>query len=239
MDSNGQRPAGTRRIGGGYARVALPSGRRGHVTPTLIDMTVEVILESEVTDVERAAVAQVFESAGIPADVEGAYIRRSADLLPWIIEITVAATATRFMWAAVGGAGDEAGRDAWKGLKMLITGLYEARRASRAPQGGVSLRDSTSEIEIQLPPDLPDAAYRRLCEIENLTAPLSGILRWDNDQQDWTDVFAGQYRCFYPGCGAPATQSRVRHPGPTVVLSRLLCDVHADASDAGDPTVWE
>lgn len=217
----------------------LASGRRGHVTPTLIGMTVEVILESEVPDVERAAVAEVFESAGIEADVRGAYVRRSADILPWIIEITVAATAVRFVWAAIAGAGDEAGRDGWKGLKKLIAGLYEARRASRAPQGGVSLRDSGSKVEIQLPPDLPDAAYRRLCEIENPTAPLSGILKWDNDLQDWTDVFAGQYRCFYPGCTAPATQNRVHNPGPAVMLSRLLCDVHVAASDAGDPAVWE
>ena len=87
--------------------------------------------------------------------------------------------------------------------------------------------------------DLPDAAYRRLCEIENPTAPLSGILKWDNDIRDWTDGFAGQYRCFYPGCTAPATQNRVHNPGPAVMLSRLLCDVHAAASDAGDPAVWE
>ena len=64
-------------------------GTRKLVTPTLIGMTVEVILESEVTDVERAAVAEVFESAGIEADVRGAYIRRSADFFhgssrsPW------------------------------------------------------------------------------------------------------------------------------------------------------------
>jgi len=151
----------------------------------------------------------------------------------------VAAAAGRFMWAAAAGAGDEAGRDGWKGLKRLITGLYEARRASRAPQGGVTLRDSGSKVEIQLPPDLPDAAYRRLWEIENPAAPLSGILRWDNALQEWTGVFTGQYGCFYPGCEALATQSRVCHPGPAVMLSRLLCDEHAAASDAGDPAVWE
>jgi hypothetical protein len=55
--------------------------------------------------------------------------------------------------------------------------------------------------------------------------------------QDWADVFAGQCRCFYPSCMAHAIQSRVRHPGPAVMFSHLLCDVHA-ASDAGDPTVW-
>src|SRR5690349_337610 len=101
------------------------SGRRGHATPTLVGMTIEVVLESEVTDLERAAVAEVFETAGIQADVQSAYVRRSADLLPWIIEIIVTGVGARFMWAAAAGAGDEAGRDAWKGLKKLITGLYE------------------------------------------------------------------------------------------------------------------
>jgi hypothetical protein len=175
-------------------------------------MTIEVVLESEVTDVERAAVAEAFESAGIQADVQGAYVRRSTDLLPWIIEIIVTGVGARFMWAAAAGAGDEAGRDAWKRLKKLITDLYEARQASRAPQGGVSLRDSGSEVEIQLPPDLPDAAYRRLCEIENLTAPLSGILRWDNDLQDWTDVLRANT--------AVSTQV-VRHLLPRAVYASL------------------
>lgn len=109
-----------------------------------------------------------------------------------------------------------------------------------APQGGVSLKDSESKVEILLPPGLPDAAYHRLWEMESPNAPLSGILRWDDARQDWTDAFTGQYRCFYPGgCAAPAAQSRVRQPRPGVMLSRLLCDEHAAASDAGDPAVWE
>jgi hypothetical protein len=52
-------------------------------------------------------------------------------------------------------------------------------------------------------------------------------------------VFTGQYRCFYPGCVDLATQNRARHAGPNAVQSRLLCDQHAAASDAGDPAVWE
>jgi len=77
-------------------------------------MTVEVSLEAEASAADQAAVAAVFESADIRADVQSTYIRRSADLLPWLIVIAVT---VRFLWAAVGGAGDEAGRDAWKGLK--------------------------------------------------------------------------------------------------------------------------
>jgi len=201
-------------------------------------MTIGVMLESEVTDSERAAVAKVFESAGIKSDIQAAYIRRGVGLFPWIIEITVVVAGGRFMWAALSGAGDEAGRDGWKGLKRLIAGLYEARRASRAPPGGVVLKESESRVETQLPPDLPDEAYRRLWEIENLAALLSGILKWDNDLREWVDVFTGQYRCFHPGCTGLATQSRVRHPEPNVMQSRLLCDQHAAASDAGDLSAW-
>jgi hypothetical protein len=200
---------------------------------------VEVILESESADADRLAVAEVFESAGIRADVQGAYIRRSADILPWLIEIVAAGAVTKFLWAAAAGAGDEAGRDAWQGLKRLITSLHEARKASRAPQGGVTIRDPESGVVIQLGSDLPDEAYRLLYEIETFSAPLSGILRWDSKAQDWKDVFAGEYRCMYPGCLADATQSRVHRPSPKVMLSRLLCDDHAAAVDSGDPTPWE
>jgi hypothetical protein len=199
-------------------------------------MAIEVSLEAEATAADRAAVAGVFESADIQADVRADYIRRSIDLLPWLIVISV--VTARFLWAAVGGAGDEAGRDAWKGLKGLITGLYEARRSSQAPEGGVSIRDEEARVEIQFPPGLPDLAYIRIIQIETPSAPLSGILRWNEDGQDWVDVFAGQYRCFYPGCSADATQNRVRSPAPGAMESRLLCDAHAAAADEGDPQVW-
>jgi len=199
-------------------------------------MNVEVSLEVEASAADREAVAGIFESAGIRADVQADYIRRSAELLPWLIVISV--VAARFLWAAVGGAGDEAGRDAWKGLKWLVAALYEARRSSQSPQGGVSISDQETGVEIQFPPGLPDRAYIRIVQIESPSAPLSGILRWDDDAQDWTDVFAGEYRCFYPGCSADATQSRVRNPAPGAMESRLLCDLHAAAADAGDPKVW-
>jgi len=39
-------------------------------------MTIEVMLESEVTDAERAAVTEVFKLAGIQVDIQAAYIRR-------------------------------------------------------------------------------------------------------------------------------------------------------------------
>ena len=64
--------------------------------------TVEVILESESNDADRLAVAEVFESSGIWADVKGAYVRRSAGVLPWIIEIILGGGIVRFLWGRRG-----------------------------------------------------------------------------------------------------------------------------------------
>jgi hypothetical protein len=66
-------------------------------------MTIEVMLESEITDAEHAAVAEVFESAGTKVDMQAAYIRRGVGLFPWIVEITAIAAGGKFMWAALGG----------------------------------------------------------------------------------------------------------------------------------------
>ena len=115
-------------------------------------MTIEVSLEREASAADQAAVARDFESAGIEADVQADYIRRSIGvLLPWLIVIVVAAVA-KFLWPALGGAGDEAGRDIWKGLRGLITSLYEARRSYRAPEGMVSIIiDEGERVEIRFP----------------------------------------------------------------------------------------
>jgi hypothetical protein len=193
----------------------------------------EVILESESTEADRGAVRAVFESAGIPADVQRVYARRSAEQLPWLIEIY--APVGIFLSAAAASAGTEAGKDGWKALKQLVKRLYEARRASRAPQGGVDLKDPDTGPEIRLPPHLPDLAYRRLYEIENPHAPLSGILIWDGEAQAWTDALAGKLPCQYPGCAARATQARVHRASTTVVERHHFCDAHAAAADTGDP----
>jgi len=202
-------------------------------------MRIEVSLEEEASAADQAAVARVFESAGIEADVQADYMRRSIGvLLPWLVLILVTAGA-RFLWAALGGAGDEAGRDTWKGLKGLITGLYDARSSSQAPEGMVTIIiDEGKRVEIQFPQGLPDQAYIRIVQIAAPSAPLSGILKWDEESGAWKDVFAGQYHCKYPGCSAYATQNRVRSPRPDVMESRLFCDQHAAAADAGDPQAW-
>lgn len=199
----------------------------------------DVILESECSDADLAAVDEVFEVAGLPADVHGAYVRESAGILPWVIIIGLPAWAIGvFVKAALEGAGDEAGRDGWRALMHLVQALYEARKASRAPQGTVSLDVSAPRLEIPLPPDLPEVAYRRLGEIEEPRASLSGILMWDGEAGAWRDARAETSRCDYPRCEEWTTQGRMNRPTETVLVRREFCDTHADAADAGDPQAW-
>jgi len=201
---------------------------------------VDVILESECSAADLTAVAEVFKAAGISAEVRAAYVRESAGDLPWIILVGLPLWAGGvFLGAALQGAGDEAGRAGWRALMRLVRDLYEARKASRAPEGTVSLGISDPLLEIPLPPDLPDVAYRHLCEIEEPRAMLSGILMWDNKSQAWTDARAAKYRCDYPpDCYDWATQGRVHQSTGTSFVRREFCDVHAAAADTGDPQAW-
>lgn len=198
---------------------------------------IDVMLETECTDADITAVTQVFETAGIPADISAVYARRSAGPLPWVIIIGGGYIAWEFLKSAVQGAGDEAGRDGWRALMRLVTALYEARKDSRAEQGTVSIEPSEVQ-EILLPPDLPEEAYRKLWEIEEPHASMSGQLRWNDETQAWADALARTMRCDYPGCQDWATQTRAKHPGTPEWVRREFCDVHAAAADLGDPQAW-
>ncbi len=197
----------------------------------------DIILESESTTADRAAVADVFTSAGLAANIRGAYIRESAGLDPWIIVIS--ATTGTFLVSAAKAFGEEVGKDAWKGLKLLITALYQSRKNSRAPEGEVQFSDPNTRINVHLPAGLPDQAYRRLYEIEHLRAALSGNLVWKDDAQDWVDELQGCLICDYPGCASPADQSRVRQTKETTWERRGFCQEHAASADGGDPNAWK
>lgn len=193
----------------------------------------QVIVESESTEAERAAVTDVFEVTGIAADVQGAYIRESAgDVLPWLIQIET--TVKHLSGLVAAGAAGAVGADGWTGVKDLVRHLYEARKGK---DGGVTLRDPETKTEIPLPPDLPDEAYRCLAEIEHPRAQQSGHLRWDSGRE-WIDPLAGLYRCRYQGCAEPATEGRVRQVSPSAMERREFCTPHAAAADLGDDLAW-
>jgi hypothetical protein len=199
---------------------------------------VHVIVESECSKADQAAVAWVFASAGIPVDIEPAYARRSAEILPWIIQIetSLGHLVSYLLAGAAGGATGAAGADGWAALKGLVSRLRNARATAA---GDVTIKEIESESEILLSAELPDEAYQRLLELE-ATRPLqSGILKWDREQRAWIDPLAGYLWCRYPGCMEPAAEGRVRHHSPTAVERREFCDVHAAAADLGDELAWE
>src|ERR1022692_3227231 len=121
-------------------------------------MAVNVMLERECTEADLAAVAEVFDGAGIPANVHGSIIRLSAADLAWIVAVALPGWAGwTFFKAALQGAGDEAGRDGWRALMGFVKGIYDKRDvASQVPEGTVTITVSEPPVEIVLPPDLPD-----------------------------------------------------------------------------------
>lgn len=143
----------------------------------VVDRGIEVLLESECSDTDRAAVAAVFEAVGIQANVRGAYIRESAAILPWLIIIGTGYASWTFVKAALQGAGDEADREGWRMLLRLVKALYEARSNSPAPEGTVSVQAEQPQVEIPLPPDLPELAYRRLWQIETASVRAASCAR--------------------------------------------------------------
>jgi hypothetical protein len=151
---------------------------------------VEVRLERSSTEAERQAVRTIFEVTSISANVTNEMSSELSPviLMPWFIDIWM--PLGTFLSAVAAGAGTAAGKDAWKALKRFVKRLYDSRKSSQAPQGpGVRIQDKSAEIP--LPPDLPDEAYQRLYEIENLPTGAVGPPRrrveWDSDLQAWAE----------------------------------------------------
>ena len=101
----------------------------------LLSQPLKVIIEGEASEVEVAAVRDVFAEFGIEAEVKAAYLRRSMGLLPWamMIEVPLCVLAKGFLQAA--------GADAWRVLRDLVKRLFEERNRSGRPEGAIEIRD--------------------------------------------------------------------------------------------------
>ena len=105
------------------------------------ELDIDIVLDVEALPQEVAAVEEVVRQEGIPGSVRAAYFRASADNLPWIIFFLVPPLV--FFSAFLKGAGQEAGRDAYKMLRGFISRLYAARRHRN---GSVVIRDSDTVL---------------------------------------------------------------------------------------------
>ena len=148
-----------------------------------MDIQVGVSLEAEARDDEVAAVRAAFVEAGIDARVEADLeLRGAGGQFPWMVVLAV--PAAQFLNAFL----SEAGKDGYKNLKLLIQRLYDARKAARAPKGGITLVDEETSTWINLPPDLPHEALQQLSEVDLKELP-SGTLRWDSKTGRWRDAW--------------------------------------------------
>jgi hypothetical protein len=69
----------------------------------------------------------------------------------------------------------EAGRDAWKGLKYLVTQVFELRRRPDRPEGSIRV-DEADRIVI-LDDRIPDEGLRQLTEVARRPAATSSGTR--------------------------------------------------------------
>lgn len=190
-----------------------------------------VIVESEASSLALRAVRDALDDFGLrEVEVEASYPRRSADPLPWIIEITVAAPIAAFFIEVAKAAGKSAGEDAWKTFKGFVEHVRRKRREAGPEAGTVSL--GIGSIEVPLADDLPETAFEQLRLVDEESAPFSGILKWDSGTEQWVDPLAGHIVCDAQSCTDPATTEQVfRYENG--MTRKFWCARHSDNDGPG------
>ena len=143
-------------------------------------LIIDILLDSDASDSEVAAVMDVAREEGIESSVQANYFRKSLGELPWVIFLSVQVGV--FFSAFLKAAGQEAGRDAYLGIRRLVSRLYNARRNSN---GSVVLLDDNTRTHITLNADLPEEAYKQLAQIDPEQLK-GGYWTWDFDQKKWS-----------------------------------------------------
>jgi hypothetical protein len=120
-----------------------------------------VVIEAEAPTGHVEAVELALRRAGIEASVESAYERKSAELLPWVIQLPVGSTLAAF-FAKLGA---EAAGDAYGQLKQLVADLCAARSGAGDGTGAVDFADD-DYTHVVINADVPDEALRALLDID-------------------------------------------------------------------------
>jgi len=139
---------------------------------------IEVILDVSASNEEVQGVQDAFAKAGVEVDVQAAYERKGIGEFPWIVLLSVPATAFFSAMAAA------AGKDAYRALKGIIGAVWAVRKRCSGPRGDVILRDEDTGTWIMLEPDLPEEAYEKLAGLDP-TRFRAGSLRYDWELGEW------------------------------------------------------
>jgi hypothetical protein len=148
-----------------------------------IDEPLDITVETGTPQPEMDAVAAIFQSVGLRANVREGYIRLSADLdLPWVVMLMAPLTWVALQFA--GGVATKAGADAWdayrrggwRGLRRFIDEVVHAR----GREGTITVRDPTGP-DVRLHAAIPDEALSELADLD-WEAMSDGYLSWEEGQ---------------------------------------------------------
>jgi hypothetical protein len=129
---------------------------------------------------EIKAVEDAFRSAGIGARVDANYMMKSADLVPWIVSITLGYAAGAFFQGFFG----KLGADAATKMQAWVRDLRKAWESSPAKPGSIVIRGQNGTIVVIGDP--PAQAYESLLELD-WEEVAGGYVLWDDSAGEWQD----------------------------------------------------
>jgi hypothetical protein len=152
-------------------------GSDRHRTITTVAIIEEILIEDTAPPGHVDAVHEAFKQAGFDVEVEPAWLRKSADLLPWVVKVSVDGT--------IGGFFGALGVDAYTKFKALVRDLWRARDGAGNGEGDIDIADS-EDTRLILPSSLPEEALDAL-EAIDWSQQHGSYLVWDANRHEWTD----------------------------------------------------
>lgn len=138
-----------------------------------------VMLDRETPAGELADVRAAFAAAGIDGPCDAVVERYSADLLPWVIYVTVSYPIGRFF----GGFFEAAGEDGYRTFKAWVHDV----RAARGGHRGSVVVQSKDGTRVVLSSEIPDEALGALRKVD-WSQRACGDFIWDDDAGEWRDA---------------------------------------------------
>jgi hypothetical protein len=145
------------------------------------DFPIDVAADDHASDQELRAVEAAFMAVGLEVRAEAAVGRKSAEVLDWVIYVTLGAPVAAFFAAFA----TKAGEDAYSGLKTWAKGVWDARRGAGSGKGSIVLRDP-DHTNVSLHSSIPDEALDAL-ERMDWSLVRGEYLVWSDADAEWFD----------------------------------------------------
>jgi hypothetical protein len=152
---------------------------------TVEPLVLSVAIEREAPAGEASAVKSALAHYGIGAEVHRLTERRSAEVMPWVIEISVVGPLATFFESFGSTFGRTAVADPYSLVSGWIKALWTARADSGTGDGSIEISD-TERTTLVVTTGLPDVALDGLADVE-----WHGVrghhLTWDDTAGVWRD----------------------------------------------------